>query len=160
MPRVGITGHRRIPGPAAEFVETTIRSRLGELGTDSPIEGITSLAAGADQIFARLVMDAGGELRVVIPSHNYVSSLPDDWSRSEYQRLRAAAAALEQLPFAEPSEAAFLAAGRRVVELCDELIAVWDGLPARGTGGAAEIVEYAQSIQRKVTLAWPAGLQR
>ena len=160
MPRVGITGHRRIPGEAVEFVETAIRARLAELGANSPIEGITSLAAGADQIFARLVVDAGGGLHVVIPSDRYITSLPDDPSRDEYERLCKAALTLEQLPFSEPNEAAFLAAGRRVVDLCDELVAVWDGLPARGTGGTAEIVQYAKSIHRKVTLVWPSGLRR
>jgi hypothetical protein len=47
-------------------------------------------------------------------------------------------------------ELAYLAAGVRVVELADVLFAVWDGKPARGTGGTAEIVERAMAIDTPV----------
>jgi len=33
----------------------------------------------------------------------------------------------------------------RVVDLADLLIAVWDGKPARGPGGTADVVAYAAS---------------
>lgn len=39
--------------------------------------------------------------------------------------------------------AAYALAGRATVAHCDVLIAVWDGLPKRGAGGTAEIVEVA-----------------
>ena len=43
---------------------------------------------------------------------------------------------------------AYEAAGRYVVDHCDLLIAVWDGKPARGRGGTAEIVAYAREKKR------------
>ncbi|MCA8989262.1 MAG: hypothetical protein KDA78_16560, partial [Planctomycetaceae bacterium] len=43
---------------------------------------------------------------------------------------------------------AYLDAGKKVVDLCEILIVVWDGLPARGKGGTGDIVEYALNQQR------------
>ena len=60
----------------------------------------------------------------------------------------------------EPSEAAFLAAGRLVVERSDVLAAVWDGKPARGSGGTADVVDYAKELRREVVVIWPEGLER
>ena len=70
------------------------------------------------------------------------------------------AAEVEQLAFDEPSEEAFLAAGRRVAEECDWLIAAWDGEPSRGLGGTADVVAYAGQIGKRVEVVWPKGLRR
>jgi hypothetical protein len=40
-------------------------------------------------------------------------------------------------------EDAYLAAGQRVVELSDIVLAVWNGKPAKGKGGTADVVAYA-----------------
>jgi len=47
-------------------------------------------------------------------------------------------------------EDSYLAAGKRVVELADLVLAVWDGLPAKGKGGTADVVRYA--LERGVPL--------
>ena len=67
---------------------------------------------------------------------------------------------METLEFDAPSEEAFLAAGQRVVELSDELLAVWDGKKAAGLGGTADIVGYAKELKKPVTVLWPAGVSR
>ena len=38
---------------------------------------------------------------------------------------------------------AYVMTGRATVAHCDMLIAVWDGLPPRGRGGTAEVVQLA-----------------
>ena len=48
-----------------------------------------------------------------------------------------------------PNEA-FLAAGRYIVDHCDVLFAVWDGLPAGAMGGTGDVVEYARRSERRV----------
>ena len=53
-----------------------------------------------------------------------------------------------------------MAAGRLLVERSDRLIAVWDGLPARGPGGTADVVAYARALSRPVTVLWPQGAHR
>src|SRR5262249_19847988 len=42
--------------------------------------------------------------------------------------------------------------GMETVNHCDLLLAVWDGEPARGRGGTAEIVAYAREIQRPLII--------
>ena len=59
-----------------------------------------------------------------------------------------------------PSQAAFLDAGRRVVDLSQLVVAVWDGLNARGKGGTADVVRYARKRGKEVVFAWPAGIIR
>ncbi|HXO24414.1 MAG TPA: hypothetical protein VN870_07535, partial [Streptosporangiaceae bacterium] len=49
-------------------------------------------------------------------------------------------------------EQAYELAGRAVVDRSDVLIAVWDGGPAAGRGGTAEIYVYAQRWQKPVIL--------
>jgi hypothetical protein len=42
--------------------------------------------------------------------------------------------------------------GRATVDASHYVFAVWDGKPARGPGGTAEIVAYAQKLGRQITL--------
>ncbi|HEU0298405.1 MAG TPA: hypothetical protein VFR37_03105, partial [Longimicrobium sp.] len=60
MTAIGITGHQAIPGEAVALLEEEVGRRLRAAG--GAVLGITSLAAGADQLFARLVLQAGGEI--------------------------------------------------------------------------------------------------
>jgi hypothetical protein len=46
----------------------------------------------------------------------------------------------------EKRKKAYMHAGRYVVNHSDALIAIWDGKKARGTGGTAEIIDYARKI--------------
>lgn len=47
-----------------------------------------------------------------------------------------------------------------LVGLVDELIAVWDGKPARGYGGTADVVAYAERTGVPVRVLWPEGASR
>ena len=42
----------------------------------------------------------------------------------------------------------------------DRLVAVWDGEPARGYGGTADIVEAARDRELPITVIWPEGARR
>lgn len=160
MIRLGITGHQSIPTDAHDFVVKVLDDEIRLAASrDAVLWGITSLAAGADQLFAEIVLDAGGQLRVIIPSHQYETTFDAQASR-RFEALLGRAAKVERLQFNNPCEEAFLAAGKRVVDLCETLIAVWDGAPSRGLGGTADVVEYAQSIGRRVDIIWPAGVVR
>lgn len=152
----GITGHQKAPKAAWELLDL----RLSELLNDPPFVAVSSLAVGADQRFALAALSRGGELSVVLPSLGYESSMETEEDRSRFQHLLAAAAKIEQLEYPRPSEEAYLSAGRRVVDLCDVLVAVWDGQPARGKGGTADAVNYAREMGKRVEVVWPAGLSR
>ena len=66
MTRIGVTGHQKLPEAAKSYARKKIRSLLEK--ADAPLTGLSSLAAGADQIFAREILDHSGRLWVVIPS--------------------------------------------------------------------------------------------
>lgn len=121
---------------------------------------MTSLADGADQVVAARLMGLGAGLEVVVPSRGYESAFGTGQARAAYRTLLAQARRVIRLPFPVPSEEAFLAAGLVVVDHCDELVAVWDGLPARGAGGTADVVAYAGAVERPVRVLWPAGAAR
>ncbi len=156
MSRVGITGHQDLTPTVAEFVAGQLRRVLG---AHEKLIGITSLAVGADQLFARTVLALGGTLEVIVPAATYRATFTSREDLAAYEALLARAT-ITTLPFIEPSEEAFLAAGQEVARRSDSLIAVWDGRPAHGTGGTADIVAYAKSLGVPVLVIWPKGEQR
>lgn len=156
MTSFGISGHQKAPQAAWELLV----ARLPGIFGDPPFLGVSSLAAGADQRFADAVVRLGGELHVVVPSEDYESSFETREDRGRFEYLLASATQVERLDYGEPGEDAFLAAGRHVVDLCDVLVAVWDGLPAKGKGGTADVVDYARELGKPVEVVWPAGVCR
>lgn len=155
--RIAVSGHRGLPGPTADLVEKAIRVALEETG--SAVTGISCMADGADQIFARAVTDLGGSLEAIIPAAPYRDGLPAD-SRTEYDRLLAMASGVCRLPFDEPTPESFMVASELMIDTADELYAVWDGEPARGYGGTADVVAYARGCGKPVSVFWPDGAQR
>ncbi|MDR1213866.1 MAG: nucleoside 2-deoxyribosyltransferase [Propionibacteriaceae bacterium] len=157
MTALGVTGHQNIPLAAREYVVAGIRDCVG--AQPAPLIGYSSLAAGADQLFAREVLAAGGQLIAIIPSQGYEGAFAEDGLRS-YQDLLASCTETVTLDFTEPSEEAFMAAGEEVMRRSDVVIAVWDGLPAAGLGGTADAVEYARGLGKTVVVVWPEGVRR
>lgn len=148
--KVGVSGHQKIqPKSAIGWVEATIRD---ELRKQRASVGVSSLAAGADQTFATIVLKMGLELEAVIPCAGYESTFTDEENEKRFQQLNECAKFHHLLDFDQPSEEAFLSAGKRVVDTSDFMIFVWDGMPARGVGGTADIVAYAQS--KSVPFLW------
>lgn len=157
MTAIGITGHQRIPDAALPYVIDGIRNEIA--GQPGPVTGYSSLAAGADQLFAEEVVAAGGRLVAVVPCEGYEQTLDGDGLEG-FRRLRAHAAETVVLEFARPSESAYLAAGKEVIDRSSVLIAVWDGEPARGLGGTGDAVAYARSLGKQVVVVWPEGVRR
>lgn len=157
MTRLGITGHRGLP----EQTESLVEHELGELleRLDSEIVGLTSLADGADQIFARLVVEAGGQLEVIVPAEQYREGLPTE-CHPTYDSLFAQAREVLRLPYVESTSESHMAASALMLERVDRLVAVWDGQPARGYGGTADVVDRARENAVPVDVVWPAGARR
>jgi hypothetical protein len=156
MTRIGVTGHQVIPASGIAFIKGRLREILE---AQMPVVLVTSLAAGADQLCAALTLDMGGSIEVIIPARNYRSTLSGD-DEAQYDRLLAEAVRVEELPNPLPNEQAFYAAGLRVLDLSNILVAVWDGEPARGLGGTADIVREAKNRGMEAQIVWPRGLRR
>lgn len=158
MTALGATGHRIIPPHAREFVVDAVREILDRAAP--PLSAATSLAAGADQLVAAELLHAGGLLHVIVPSRSYELTFDTNEDLASFRSLLEAAQTVITLDYREPSEEAFLAAGRRVVDACETLIAIWDGKAARGLGGTADVVRYARDTGKAVTIVWPDGISR
>jgi hypothetical protein len=155
--RFGVTGHQVLP---PEIVDRAVDHWRRVLPVGAELHGLSSLAEGADQLFAAHVIAAGGTLEVVLPCRGYAGSLAAEGSRARFEELRGAATSVLTLPYPGPSAEAYLAAGQTLVDRCDHLFAVWDGRPARGVGGTADVVGYARARGRPVTVLWVAGVVR
>ncbi len=156
--RLGVSGHQELPPNTVAEIRDSIRDLIMAAGPKAL--GVTSLAEGADQLFATEVLAADGALHVVLPSRKYEEAFASPAAAQDFRRLLGQAKTVEVLDFDAPSEAAYLAAGLRVVCLCDHLVAVWDGLPAHGSGGTADVVEYTRRRRRPVSIVWPQGAVR
>jgi hypothetical protein len=139
--RVGITGHQEL-GDARTWCHDAMQELIRTLPAT---HGYTSLAAGADQLFAEILVAQGVPFTAVIPSQDYEHAFASDAAQKNYLRLLQQAAARTTLAFEPPSEEAFFAAGQHVVRCSEALIAVWDGQAARGLGGTADIVAFARA---------------
>ncbi|MBW5485402.1 hypothetical protein [Streptomyces bambusae] len=158
MKRIGVTGHRFLPAAVLEHVEARLRELLGR--HEGPLEALSSLADGADQLFAGIALECGADLIAVIPSRAYEEDFQDPASLARYRSLKRLAAGEVRMDFARSTDEAYYAAGTFIADSCDRLVAVWDGLPARGHGGTAEIVAYARSLGKPVTVLWCEGVSR
>lgn len=139
MTVVGVTGHRSLRDEAG--VVRALHDQLA--ATDAPLVGVSALAAGADQLFARAVLDAGGTLEVIVPGANYRASLSSQ-ARAGFDELTDAAAIVTTLDHKTVDRHAYLDAGLRILDRCDVLFAVWDGEQSRGVGGTADMVLRAR----------------
>jgi hypothetical protein len=147
--KVGITGHQRLQEPASwRWVEQEFDHLLSRLSPS--LIGVTSLAIGADQLFAKAVLRQGGSLEVVIPFAGYETTFSERRERQEYRRLLRLASRIEVLEKRGSDEDAYFAAGKRMVDLSELILAVWNGKPAAGLGGTADVVRYAIQQRKRI----------
>lgn len=156
--RVGITGHRGLPEAAEALVREAIREAVQPCaGAD--LAGVSCIADGPDAWFAQTVLDLGGRLEVVVPAEEYRDSLPA-WHHRTYDELLSRASEIHATGLARSDSQAHMTGSEILVGLVDEVIAVWDGRPARGYGGTADVVRYAREHGVVVRVLWPEGATR
>jgi hypothetical protein len=147
--KIGVTGHQRLENPADwDWVEERIDEELSKIAP--PLTGISSLAVGADQLFAELVLKRDGKLHVILPFEDYERTFAKGAERRGYHDLLRRAAVVEVLPAQATDEESYFAAGKRVVELSDLMLTVWNGKKAAGLGGTGDAVEYALETKKDV----------
>lgn len=158
MTAIGCTGHQSLNPRTRRRVAAALAAHIAKV--EDGTVGLCSLAVGADQIFAHVLLAGGGRLHAIIPCQGYAGTFGDEDARQEFERLLSAAHEVTELPFPAPSEEAFMAAGRKVADRCDLLLAVWDGQPAAGLGGTADVVSHAAERGKSVEVVWPEGSSR
>ncbi|MGH2456374.1 MAG: hypothetical protein ACRDHD_08970 [Candidatus Limnocylindria bacterium] len=158
MARIAISGHRGLSHDTEALVDAALRDALDGYAAGE-LTGISCLADGADTLFAVAVLDLGGRLEAVIPADEYRDGLPAE-HYATYDRLLATASTVHRLPFKESTSESHMAASERMLDLADELLAVWDGQAARGYGGTADVVAAAREAGKPVIVVWPDGARR
>ncbi|MED7928181.1 hypothetical protein SMD20_28260 [Nonomuraea sp. LP-02] len=157
MVRIAVSGHRGLPEETAVLIDGAVREALAEYGPG--VAGLSCLADGADQIFARAVLDLGGVLEAVIPAKEYRDGLPGE-CHAAYDELLGRAVRTYRLDCVESTAESHMAASARMLDDADVLFAVWDGQPARGYGGTADVVAEARRREVPVRVIWPDGARR
>jgi hypothetical protein len=155
---IGITGHRHLD---TEIARPKVASLLRAVGyaaekvwSAAPdvfepvvpvLSLVTPLAAGADQMAAEEGLEAGYRIHAILPLP--LADYADDFSDHDRERLKlllARAQCCLELPAQTGGRThAYALAGRASVAHSDLIIAIWDGEPARGHGGTAEVVDHA-----------------
>jgi hypothetical protein len=144
--RIGITGHQKLRDPADwDWVSREVNRILQSV--DPPLIGISSLAAGADQLFANVILHKGGVLEAVVPFAEYEKTFAETEARDLFHTFLSSASRVEVLVKTGSNEEAYFRAGKRVVDLSEVVLAIWDGKPAAGLGGTADVVRYARDKQ-------------
>ncbi|MCX2729121.1 hypothetical protein OOZ19_02620 [Saccharopolyspora sp. NFXS83] len=110
-------------------------------------------------MFAHSVLDLGGELIAVVPAARYRDELPEE-HQAVYDALFTRSSEVVYLDHHESTEQSHMDASIAMFDRADRLVAVWDGKPARGYGGTADVVQAAKDQGVPVTVVWPGGAQR
>ena len=146
---LGVTGHRHLADPdaVADAVDAVLNTVI-PVGHADPIVVISALAEGADRVVVdRVLARPPATLHAILPLpvEDYRTDFPA--TAAQFDRYLALASEIDiaQVGGGDRDEA-YEAAGRRMVEASDVVVAVWDGQPAAGRGGTAEIVEYAGTL--------------
>lgn len=144
--KAGITGHQERAGIQWSWVEERIRFELRKLAGIE--QAFSSLAAGSDQLFAKVALSLRIPVVAVVPLEGYDRFFEGD-TLVAYRKILAQCTPLH-LGWKGDPERAFFEAGKFIVNKCDLLFAVWDGEIAEGLGGTGDVVSYAQHKQRPI----------
>jgi hypothetical protein len=148
---VGFTGHRRLADEAAARAVLHDFLREYKASTAAIVYGVCSAAAGGDLLFAESCLELDISLRVLLPmaADEFRKDFDaETWARVVHVLARAMSVEVTG-ERGERSEL-YYECGIRTVQQCRLLVALWDGQQARGVGGTAEIVEFADNIGRPV----------
>lgn len=171
---IGFVGHRMLANP--EQVKKRIAAELVRLRDEyasrsapedrRKIAAISSIASGADMLFAEAALETGIEWLVYLPFP--AEEFSKDFSEADWTRAKRAldnAIFKYTGPALEPQTApvkanaqriaAYSACGQRIADECDVLIAVIDRYHQHGPGGTNETFIHARASGRRCIIIEP-----
>jgi hypothetical protein len=154
MLHIAIAGHRTFA--SGQDVENSIDLALNQLTRNHqpPWVVYSSLAEGADRlVLERLVAHNPAQLVVPLPlpESDYIQDFQSTSSQKDFYHWFGLAHQVVRLPVL-PRPFAYWLAGLYMLDHCDLLIAVWDGLSARAPGGTGDVV--AEARRRAIPQVW------
>lgn len=145
--KVAITGHRPVRMDGQEQrIKFWIEEQLKNLkACYKDIELLDGMAAGVDQIAAKIAINNGVSLKCYFP---YRYKL-----KGELSDIAASADELIWCSENYTGKNVYLDRDRRIVEECDVLLVVWDGKPE---GGTYYTYKYAKELGKNIFI-YPWG---
>lgn len=152
MIKIGISGKRQIPSGEIENIYRDIKLSIRDIlkkNNQTEFIGYTALAIGADTIFAEVVKKEFQQpLRIVLPFD--LQEYKKDFMEADLEvveRLIKENGTYQITETTLPTDnnkrnLAYYKVGKTIVDECDEMVIVWDGLKPEGQGGTAEILGY------------------
>ena len=155
---VGLTAHRDLRPEQEPQLRAQTRAFFEALRAtfpDLPLQLISALADGGDQLVAEEALAMGVELVAPLPmaQAEYERDFPGAESLARFRRLLAQAR-VRELPLApgntlesigergEARNRQYAQLGMFVSSHCQVLLALWDGRFSEATGGTAQVVEF------------------
>jgi hypothetical protein len=123
---------------------------------------ISALAKGADRLVVDVAMKKwGARLEVMLPfaADDYRRDFATQDDLGEFDALLQRADCVVEPRSTDPAgrtqteesrDVGYKRVGMQIAQSCEILVTVWDGQPAQGHGGTAEVIEYALSLNRVV----------
>lgn len=150
---VGFTGHRKVPYETKS--RQVIRDFLAQQKESHHgiLYGVSSAAAGGDQLFAESCIELDIPLRILLPrpAEQFRADFDDaSWQRTVH--IMEKAISVEVTGRHEARNEQYYDCGIQTVAESQLLVALWDGQPSRGIGGTQEIVSYARKTGHPI--AW------
>ncbi len=156
---IGVTGHRDLVPAEIPGIRGAVERFLSELHQrfpDRPITVLSPLAEGADRLVADVALGLGMRIMVSLPMPEdlYLMDFETEESRAEYDRLRATAEAVYELPivpnatreqiskYGEHRNQQYAQLGVFLGAHSHILLALWDGKESSELGGTAQVVEF------------------
>jgi len=156
---IGVTGHRDLLDEEKPVLESRVRAFFDDLAQRYPrleLQLLSPLAAGGDQLVARIAVEMGISLVAVLPM--WLEEYEKDFTGADelkaFHRLLGSAQRVIHLPAAAGADDRSItrdaaARDRQYAQLglfvsnhCQILLALWDGKPAETVGGTAQVVRY------------------
>jgi hypothetical protein len=160
---IGVTGHRFLAEESrvVSGIDQALE-RIRDTYPGSRYHILSAIAEGADRIVAARAIDRlGAELVVVLPlpKETYREDFGTPDSSQQFDSLLKKAQTIVEMEGCDDRAECYERSGRYIVDRSDVMIAVWDGLPAQGTGGVGDIVAYTRSHQKPILIV-AAGNRR
>jgi len=148
---IGFTGHRTLADESKcrKLVYDFLSQR--KAAAEGTIYGVSSVAAGADLLFAESCIQLEIPLHVLLPMPKEEFRKDFDaatWSRAE--QAMAKAISVEVTGGNQPRDELYYECGIKTVQQCGLLLALWNGEPSHGMGGTEDIVSFARGLERPV----------
>ena len=150
--RIGVTGHRLLADE--EKLRAAVREAFGILECrfpGRPLAISSALAEGADRLVVEEALDQQHAPFVAVlplPAEDYARDFSTMSSKQQFRELLSQASDVIEVPNSTSRDDAYWRAGTYVVDRSDVLLALWDGQPAQGESGTADVVAYARECAR------------